>query len=108
MLVEVSIGAATVENSIAAAAAAKSCQSCRNLCDPIDGSSSGSSVSGILQARILEWVAISFSRKTALGVLKKLKRELSYNPAITLQAYIWIKYQFERIHAPHNIFKILI
>ena len=42
-------------------AAAKSRQSCPTLCDPIDGSSPGSSVSGILQARTLEWVAISFS-----------------------------------------------
>ena len=44
-----------------AAAAAKSQQSCLNLCDPIDGSPPGSSVPGILQARILEWLAISFS-----------------------------------------------
>ena len=42
-------------------AAAKSLQSCSTLCNPIDGSSLGSSVSRILQARILEWVAISFS-----------------------------------------------
>ena len=45
----------------AAAAAAKSLQLCPTLCDPIDGSSPGSSVPGILQARTLEWVAISFS-----------------------------------------------
>ena len=45
----------------AAAAAAKSLQSCLTLCDPIDGSPSGSTVPGILQARTLEWVAISFS-----------------------------------------------
>ena len=45
----------------AAAAAAKSLQSCLTLCNPIDGSPPGSSVSGILQARTLEWVAISFS-----------------------------------------------
>ena len=44
-----------------AAAAAKSLQSCLTLCDPIDGSSPGSPVPGILQARTLEWVAISFS-----------------------------------------------
>ena len=43
------------------AAAAKSLQSCPTLCDPIDGSPPGSPVSGILQARTLEWVAISFS-----------------------------------------------
>ena len=44
-----------------AAAAAKSLQSCLTLCDPIDGSPPGSAVPGILQARTLEWVAISFS-----------------------------------------------
>ena len=46
----------------AAAAAAKSLQSCLTLCDPIDGSPPGSPIPGILQARILERVAISFSR----------------------------------------------
>ena len=45
----------------AAAAAAKSLQSCLTLCDPIKGSPPGSRVPGILQARTLEWVAISFS-----------------------------------------------
>ena len=45
----------------AAAAAAKSLQSCPTLCDPIDGSPPGSPVPGILQARTLEWIAISFS-----------------------------------------------
>ena len=45
----------------AAAAAAKSLQSCPTLCDPIDGSPPGSPVPGILQARTLEWVAVSFS-----------------------------------------------
>ena len=44
-----------------AAAAAKSLQSCSTLCDPIDSLLPGPSVSGILQARTLEWVAISFS-----------------------------------------------
>ena len=44
----------------AAAAAAKSLQSCPTLCDPIDGSPPGSSIPGILQARVLEWVAIAF------------------------------------------------
>ena len=49
------------EPSAAAAAAAKSLQSCPTLCDPIGGSPPGSSIPGILQARTLEWVAISFS-----------------------------------------------
>ena len=43
------------------AAAAKSLQSCRTLCDPIDGKPPGSPIPGILQARTLDWVAISFS-----------------------------------------------
>ena len=47
----------------AAAAAAKSLQSCLTLCDPIDGSPSSSPIPGIFQARILEWVAISFSKR---------------------------------------------
>ena len=46
---------------VAAATAAKSLQSCPTLCDPTDGSPPGSPVPGILQARTLEWVAISFS-----------------------------------------------
>ena len=46
---------------IAAAAAAKSLQSCPTQCDPIDASPAGSPIPGILQARTLEWVAISFS-----------------------------------------------
>ena len=44
-----------------ASAAAKSLQSCPTLCDPTDGSPPGSAVPGILQARTLEWTAISFS-----------------------------------------------
>ena len=46
---------------VAAAAAAKLLQSCPTLCDPIDSSPPGSPIPGILQARTLEWVAISFS-----------------------------------------------
>ena len=50
-----------LDSTAAAAAAAKSLQSCLTLCDPIDGCPPGSPVPGILQARTLEWVAISFS-----------------------------------------------
>ena len=50
-----------LEESYDQPAAAKSLQSCLTLCDPIDGSQPGSLVPGILQARTLEWVAISFS-----------------------------------------------
>ena len=52
----------TTIKGVAAAAAAKSLQSFPTLCDPIEGSPPGSSIHGIFQARILEWVAVSFSR----------------------------------------------
>ena len=55
------VGVFIPRGSPAAAAAAKSLQSCPTLCDPIDGSPQGFSVPGILQAGTLEWVAISFS-----------------------------------------------
>ena len=56
-------------------AAAKLLQSCPTLCDPIDGSPPGSPVPGILQARTLEWVAISFSYTYSKNQLQLLKRE---------------------------------
>ena len=56
----------------AAADAAKSLQSCPTLCDPIDGSPPGSAIPGILQARTLEWVAISFSN--GLSDIKMFQR----------------------------------
>ena len=49
----------TLSAAAAAAAAAKSLELCSTLCNPMDGSPPGSSVPGVLQARILEWVAIS-------------------------------------------------
>ena len=52
-------------SAAAAAAAAKLLQSCPTLCDPINGSPPGSSVPGILQARILEWGAIDFPSSTS-------------------------------------------
>ena len=55
---------------VAAAAAAKSLQSCPILCDPIDGSPPGSPVPGILQARTLEWVAISFSKDSITNLVQ--------------------------------------
>ena len=60
-ILESLVGTPTYPTSSAAAAAAKSLQSCPTLCDPTDRSPPGSSVPGILQARILEWIAISFS-----------------------------------------------
>ena len=55
------MGANDPRTEDAAAAAAKSLQSCPTLCDPRDGCPLGSPVPGILQARTLDWVAISFS-----------------------------------------------
>ena len=56
-----SVGNFQLQYHLSAAAAAKPLQSCPTLCDPIDGSPPGSPIPGILQARTLEWVAISFS-----------------------------------------------
>ena len=61
-----------VLHAAAAAAAAKSLQSCPTLCNPIDGSPPGSPIPGILQARTLEWVAISFSNAWKWKVKAKL------------------------------------
>ena len=58
--------------TLAAAAAARSLQSCPTLCNPIEGSPPGSPVPGILQARTLEWLAISFSNAWKWKVKKKL------------------------------------
>ena len=66
-----------------AAAASKSLQSCPTLCDPINGSPPGSAVSGILQARTLEWVAISFSNA---GKWKVKGKSLS---RVRLVAIVW-------------------
>ena len=66
-----------------AAAAAKSRQSCQTLCDPIDGSPPGSPVPGILQARIQEWVAISFSNAW------KWKEKVKSLSRVILSATAW-------------------
>ena len=63
-----------------AAAAAKSFQSCPTLCDPIDGSPSGSAIPGILQARTLEWVAISFSNAWKWKVKVKSLSKCLHDP----------------------------
>ena len=56
--------------------AAQSLQSCPTMCDLINGSLAGSPVPGILQARVLEWVAISFSKPTYTYLKKKKKKKL--------------------------------
>ena len=65
-------GGLGLQCSIIKAAAAKSLQLCPTLCDPIDGSPSGSSVPGILRARILEWAAISFFIISMINTKKPL------------------------------------
>ena len=68
----------------AAPAAANSLQSCPTLCNPIDGSPPGSPVPGILQARTLEWVAISFSSVYQFSSVQSLSRvQLFVTPRIT-------------------------
>ena len=67
--------------SLVTAAAAKSLQLCPTLCDPIDGSPPGSPVPGILQARTLEWVAISFSNASKWKV--KVKSLSRVRPSVT-------------------------
>ena len=69
------------KNPASQAAAAKSLQSCPTLCDPIDGGPPGSPVPGVLQARTLEWVAISFSNAWKWKVkVKSLSRVWLYRP----------------------------
>ena len=69
------------------AAAAKSLQSCLTLCDPIDSSPLGSSVPGILQARTLEWVAISFSNAGKRKVKVKLLSRVQLSATTWTAAY---------------------
>ena len=70
-LIHIPLACTSVE-WVAAAAAAKSLQSCLTLCDPIDSCPPGSPVPGILQARTLEWVAISFSNTWKWKIKVKL------------------------------------
>ena len=80
-----------------AAAAAKSLQSCPTLCDPIDGSPPGSPVPGILQARVLEWVAFSFSSAwKGKGKVKSLSPS-SDQSALSLWIYLFWTFHKHRI-----------
>ena len=63
---------------LSAAAAAKSLQLCPTLCNPIDGSPPGSLIPGILQAKTLEWVAISFSNMLSRLVITFLLRSMCF------------------------------
>ena len=74
-------------SNLYAAAAAKSLQSCPNLCDPTDGSPLGSPIPGILQARTLKWVAISFSNAWKWKVKVKSFSRLQLLPTPWTAAY---------------------
>ena len=78
-----------------AATVAKSLQSSPTLCNPIEGSPPGSAISGILQARTLEWVAISFSNtwKWKVKVVAVKKRKIEPGIKKTSKAEEWIKLQ---------------
>ena len=67
-------------------------QSCPTLCDPMDCSLPGTSVHGFLQARILEWVAISFSRGSSRPGIKPR------SPALHVDSLLWRKLAFLRLH----------
>ena len=69
--------------TFAAAAAAKSLQSCLTLCDPIDGSPPDSPVPGILQARTLEWSAIAFSDNKIVNITKRKHSQRQNKPVVT-------------------------
>ena len=79
---------------------AKSLQSCLTLCDPIDSSPPGSAVPGILQARTLEWVAISFSTMEYYSAIKKnafesiLMRWMKLEPIIQSEVSQKEKHQY--------------
>ena len=75
------------ESHAAAAAAAKSLQSCPTLGDPTDGSPPGSAVPGILQARILKWVAISFSNAWKGKVKVKSLNRVRFLATLRTAAY---------------------
>ena len=78
----------------AAAAAAKSLQSCPTLCDPIDGSPSGSPIPGILQARTLEWVCIKLYGASLVAQLVK-------NPPAMRETWVG-KIPWRREKLPHS------
>ena len=81
-----------------AAAAAKLLQPCRTLCDPIDGSPPGSAVPGILQARTLEWVAISFSNCVQSRLLERPHPLATHRMLWTQINLLWVR----TIHLIHS------
>ena len=87
----------------AAAASAKSLQSCPTLCDPVDCSPPGSSVPGILQARTLEWVAISFSINSCRRPQRYYVYSLSRNQDPALMAVLLFLIQLQNLTTEQQI-----
>ena len=84
-------------NYLAAAAAAKSIQSCPTLCDPIDSSPPGFSIHGIFQARVLEWVAIALSERFCYRLTKISWGEIGIwrtAPCFTMISFVFIYFIF--------------
>ena len=79
----------TAREDPAAATVGKSLQSCPTLCDPTDGSPPGSPVPGILQARTLEWVAISFSKGKTQQALIVLLHVVEKRKIFSILLYIF-------------------
>ena len=80
-----------------AAAAAKSLQSCPTLCDRIDGSPPGSSVPGIVQGRILAWVAISFSEYFPLTSYNHFCNEHLFQPRVMMDWVMRVIYKSKMV-----------
>ena len=77
---------------VAAAAAAKLLQQCLTLCDPIDGSPPGSTIPGIFQARVLEWVAIAFSNLVVKYVNLLLAKNLIHVQTFKMYELYYLVY----------------
>ena len=84
---------------IPAATAVKSLQSCPTLCDPIEGSPPGSSVPGILQARILEWVAISSSYIYIYSIYIYIVTDIAWQYFVNQ----WPKIEYELVYILESI-----
>ena len=95
--------------NMSAAATAKSLQSCPTLCDPIEGSPPGSSVPGILQARILEWVAISCAKQIQLcndWSIRISQVETLIGPNTELRLYIFRNFAYLYINKATCVWRL--
>ena len=84
-------------STLSAAAAAKSLQLCPTLCDPIDGSPPGFPVPGILQARVLEWVAIALSEYVLYACTK-----CGFKISVIAESNLLTPYEYPLSHQPFS------